>query len=253
MRPWPLLILWLLATPAGAHPFLDLLAAHPPSAEDLERARELLAEGRPLRPRGEATLAPFHRRPALPAGGRRSLCQGCHDDPPHRRSVRTRAFLNAHTATIDCLTCHLPGRRPGDYRWLAYDGADAGRAVPPPAEGLPDGASLAPRPGARIAPFQGDRPLVLFADAPAARELLARWQAARGEARVRLHARLHAPLQRRGAPCRACHAPRPERLDLAALGARGERLRDLTHNPVADFFARYRRPGQRLSLEGLLP
>jgi len=52
-----------------------------------------------------------------------SPCVQCHGDYPHEKTVKVRAFFNAHSWFMACEVCHL---RPADaaeftYRWLGYE------------------------------------------------------------------------------------------------------------------------------------
>ncbi len=218
--------------------YLELVERAELDDEALEKAREQTKEHEAITVIDELPLPPFHRRHPRPRTAKQPFCRICHLSPPHRKDVRARTFLNMHSRFIACETCHFRPREVGlEYRWLAYDGGQAGRPVAPRAVKEGD-ESLVPSPGARIVPFHGGEAAVVLADHPFAAEVERRWEKGGEEERARLKARLHVPLEKSGPKCGECHGERSPLLDLRALGAGPARLHALRRNAIVRLFER---------------
>ncbi len=75
-----------------------------------DRVRSEAAPPLPPAPGGEVSFhAPHRFEVDATVEERRSPCWGCHGPSPHWRSRARRAFLNLHTASMDCGACHLAG------------------------------------------------------------------------------------------------------------------------------------------------
>ena len=108
-----------------------------------------------------------------------------------------------------------------------------------------------PIPGARIAPFVGDEPAVLFEKSHSAKRTLKEWETSDDLTKAKLKARLHAPLQKEGPACEACHNEK-SLLDLVMLGADPIKKRQIEQNGIASFFARFNEQTERLRITDLL-
>ena len=202
----------------------------------------------------QINLSPFHKRRQLVETDELPFCRNCHLPLPHRKNERKRTFLNMHSRFIACETCHLQSDDPMlNYRWLAYSGPHAGIEVMPTGvagdeQGQP---SFIPLPGARIAPFVGSESTAIFKDSVAGRNLTEGWESSDDAAKAKLKARLHAPLQKEGPDCDACHH-RESMLDLVSLGADPVKVRQIEQNSIARFFTRFNEQNERLHITDLL-
>ena len=252
-----LLAAWFLsavsALPA-APLYLELVERAEVDDETLEAARKQIKDHKAITVIDELPLPPFHRRKAMHTTARQPFCQRCHLPLPHRQDERARTFLNMHSRFIACETCHLrPDGVEMAYRWLAYDGEQAGQPLPnriAATEG--ENSSIVPRAGARIAPFHAGEAALIFGDHPFAERVEQRWKEGTEEERTELKARLHAPLSEEGPACRGCHGERSPLLDLQALGASPQELRALRQNTVVRFFERFEDDEKRLRIDELL-
>ncbi len=196
-------------------------------------------------------LPPFHQRQDVLDTEERSFCLNCHLALPHRENERQRTFLNMHSRYVACETCHLKADKQTTlkYRWLAFNQPHAGLEVVALAS---EGEALfMPIPGARIAPFVGDEPAVLFEKSHSAKRTLKEWETSDELTKAKLKARLHAPLQKEGPACEACHNEK-SLLDLVMLGADPIKKRQIEQNGIASFFARFNEQTERLRITDLL-
>ena len=208
------------------------------------------------------SVAPFHKRDALPTAVKRPFCAACHLPVSHRKNERSRTFLNMHSRYIACETCHF---RPDDiqleYRWLAYDGPEAGQEIMPrntpvdiqsgehPAQKpLP----LAPVDGARITSFYQGEPVSLFNEGDFAGRIVEQWKTGNELERAELKVRLHAPLDEKGPACQGCHGNNEPLLDLQSLGASPERVKQFQQNTLVQFFTRFKKDDERIRIRELL-
>ena len=201
----------------------------------------------------QLTLLPFHSRRPQSESGEQPICLSCHLSLPHRKNERKRTFLNMHSRYVACETCHLKSESTElDYRWLAYDGPHVGlEVVAMDVEGDEAKKPFMPLPGARITPFVDDKPAVIFKSAHSAKRVTGEWASLDIVSKAKLKARLHAPLQREGPACEACHN-RESLLDLEMLGADSAKRRQIEQNSIARFFARFNEERERLRITDLL-
>ena len=201
----------------------------------------------------QISLSPFHKRQSAIETDEEPICLSCHLSLPHRKNERKRTFLNMHSRYIACETCHLKSDKTAfNYRWLAYNGPHAGYEV------MSIGATgeaqeqvpFMPLPGARIAPFVGDEPAVIFKSAHSAKRVT-EWDSLDDPGKAKLKARLHAPLQKEGPACEACHRS-DGLLNLDTLGADPIKKRQIEQNSIASFFARFKEQTERLRITDLL-
>ncbi len=223
--------------------------------EALQDALEQIREYEEITVIDELPLPPFHHRDAIPHIAKQPFCLRCHLPLPHRQDERARTFLNMHSRFIACETCHLrPAGVELEYRWLAYDGEQAGRFLtgrmaPSEQEKNP---SIVPREGVRIAPFYSDEVVLVFSDHPFAERMEQRWKEGTVREKAELKARLHAPLEKNGPKCGECHGERSPLLDLQALGASPQQLRAFRQNTIVRFFERFGNDDGRLRIDELL-
>ncbi len=218
----------------------------------------------------DLSLPPFHKREKLQTTEKQPFCLTCHLPLPHRKNERSRTFMNMHSRYIACETCHFrPEATTMTYRWLAYDGADAGNALSPRRafEIIVEASSpierkhkaqfkkrvpLAPQPGARISPFYKNMPALLFKETPFAQKIKMEWKDANENRRAEIKAKLHAPLKKEGPACKKCHDKREPILDLKMLGATPAQLHKIQSNTIVRFFSRFKKEDERIRINKLL-
>lgn len=244
------------------------------SDKALQEAGKQVREHKKIKVLDALSVMPFHKRDKQQETVKQPLCLACHLSLPHRKNERSRTFMNMHSRYIACETCHLrPKDIPLEYRWLAYDGPDAGHELAPRStvvaieknnvaieEDTQDNGKkqhkkkekkkkvpLAPQPGARIAPFFNDEPVLLFKDSAFARQAKRKWKEDEDN-RAELKARLHAPLEKEGPACQRCHGKKKLLLDLEALGATAKRVKAIQQNTITRFFARFKKKDERIRI-----
>jgi len=236
------------------------------SEKTLQKARKQIKEHKEIKLLDKIAVAPFHKRAEQKMQEKQAMCMNCHRSLPHRKNERSRSFMNMHSRYIACETCHLrPKNSQLDYRWLAYDGPEAGKIVAPRSaatlehdvkkdsrKGKQKKQPLAPIVGARIAPFLNDEAVLLFKDSDFAQQTARDWKEANAEQRARLKARLHSPLEEKGPACKACHGKEKPMLDLKALGATAKQLNAMQRNTVVRFFERYKKDDERIRIGNIL-
>ena len=244
------------------------------SEDALQKALKQVKEHKDIDVLDDLTIPPFHKRNARQTSMEQPFCMTCHLPLPHRKNERSRTFMNMHSRYIACETCHFrPEGTALAYRWLAYDGAQAGRPLAPrsatseafesalAASDKPQRAHeeqfkkrppLAPQADARIVPFFNDAPVVLFKASAFALHTQREWDDADEAGRAKLKARLHAPLEKEGPVCNKCHSKNDAMLDLEALGATPERLKAIQDNTIVRFFNRFKNEDERIRINDLL-
>jgi hypothetical protein len=241
----------------------------------LKEAGKQVREHKKVKVLDALSVAPFHKRDTQQETAKQPLCLVCHLTLPHRKNERSRTFMNMHSRFIACETCHLrPKDIPLEYRWLAYDGPDAGHELAPrstvvaiektkvASEENKQGSDnkekrkkkekvkkvpLAPQSGARIAPFFNGEPVLLFKDSSFAQQAKRKWKEAEDE-RAELKARLHAPLEKEGPACQRCHGKKKPLFDLEALGATAKQVKAIQQNTITRFFERFKKKDERIRI-----
>lgn len=248
----PFALFWLAWGVAQAEPgYVRAVERSRPDPETLAKAREKVKKHREVTIRDDidAQLPHFHRRMQEKVTKGETFCQICHLPLPHQKSVRTRAFLNMHSRFIACATCHYrPEGKQLDYLWLDYR---SGRAVA--GEGRlrtgTDTPASQPIDGwVKIAPFEGDEPVVPLPQDPWAKEIARRWREGGLEQRAKLQARLHLPLEEKGPQCGDCHQEEQPLLVLERLGASREQACLVYRHMIPQFFGRYRDEDQKIRI-----
>ena len=245
------------------------------SDKALQEALKQVKEHKDIELKDKLFAAPFHQRAEQQTTVKQAFCLTCHQPLPHRNNERSRTFMNKHSNYIACETCHL---RPKDiqleYRWLAYDGVDAGHELA--ARSAADEKSkvieqseiekqseqhrsklnqpmpLAPQPEARIAPFYQGVPVLIFKQSNFADKTRAAWKDGRETERAKLKAQLHKPLEKKGPECQQCHGDEKPLLDIEALGALPQRAKQYQKNTIVRFFSRFKKDDQRIRIKDLL-
>ena len=250
--------------------YLQLVEKATVSDKDLQEAGKQVREHKKVKVLDSLSVAPFHKRDKQHETTKQPLCLTCHLALPHRKNERSRTFMNMHSRTIACETCHLrPKDIPLEYRWLAYDGPEAGYELAPRSTAIvieennvaieenkqhkskkkekKKKVPLAPQFGARIAPFFNGEPVLLFKDSDFAQRAKRKWKEAEDD-RGELKALLHAPLEKEGPACQRCHGKDKPLLDLEALGATAKQVKALQQNTITRFFARFKKKDERIRI-----
>ncbi len=198
-------------------------------------------------------LPTFHKRLEKKVTAGETFCQNCHLPLPHSRKLRSRAFLNMHSRYIACATCHFqPEEVRFDYRWLDYRSWRPVRPEHPFRTGLEIDNSIPIDGNRKIVPFLSGEPAIPARNGPFANKILRQWREGNLEQRAGLKARLHAPLEKEGLPCTACHTSDNPKLNLQALGADREQLDLIQFHRIPSFFSRYRDDDDKLKIIGIL-
>lgn len=250
-------LLALVGTTVLAEPFyIRQYQASSPSMKARQKALDQVKKHQddlPIRDDLDNKLPTFHKRLAQKVKAGETFCQNCHLPVPHRKKLRSRAFLNMHSRYIACATCHF--QPPGvtfEYRWLDYQSWQPAMPETPFRTGL-DLDNANPIDGNyKIAPLFSGEPAIPAKNSAFAKTILQQWREGTPDQRADLKARLHAPLRKQGPGCSACHTDSDPKLDLKALGASDEQV-DLIHfHRIPSFFSRYQSDDERLRIIGIL-
>lgn len=222
-------------------------------------------------------VPPFHFREARQLASKPVLCISCHGDLPHRKSPRSRTFVNMHSEFMACESCHFrPESAEIEYRWLNFSEASFGMEVMSVSNS--SGASsdgvvqrhlseptqekvrrLIPQPSARLVPFINEVAVVslgenspLMSDRKFTTWVAEEWRSDKVLERAKIKAKLHAPLDEKGPECVACHNAKEPMMDFNSLGASPRQIRALENNTVARFFDRFKHEEQKIRIIQLL-
>jgi len=240
------------------------------SDQDLKKSLKQVKKYKKIKIIDNLPVPSFHKRTTQQTTQKQPFCLTCHLALPHRNDERSRTFMNMHSRYIACETCHFrPETVTMTYRWLAYDGIDAGNVLsprrtlgnivekPPETEQkhkaqFKKQVPLAPQPGARISPFYENIPALLFKETPFAQKIKMEWKDASENQRADIKARLHAPLKKKGPACNKCHGKNKTLLDLKTLGATPAQLKKIQNNTIVRFFERFKKNDGRIRINKLL-
>ncbi len=238
--------------------------------QDLKKSLKQVKDHKTINIIDNLVVPPFHKRITQQKTTKHSFCLTCHLPLPHRNNERSRTFMNMHSRYIACETCHFrPETVTITYRWMAYDGSDAGHVLSPRqtpeniTETLPimeqkhkaqfkKKIPLAPQPGARIAPFYKNIPVSLFKETPFSKRIKREWKDANENQRADIKAKLHAPLKKKGPSCQKCHGKNETMLDFEILGATPSQLKKIQNNTIVRFFDRFKKKDERIRINKLL-
>ena len=232
-----------------------------PDDKQLQEALKQIKEHKEIKLQDKLSVAAFHKRSEPMKISKQPVCLSCHHALPHRKNERSRTFLNKHSHYIACESCHLrPKNVKLEYRWLAYDGVNAGREIAARSQQenkkeedkLKQPLSLIPQTSARIVPFYQDRLALEFKGDEFANKAKADWKEANKEERAKIKARLHAPLEEKGPECQRCHGDEKPMLDLKTLGASPKQIKKIQRNTIVRYFTRFKKDDQRIRIKDLL-
>jgi len=230
-----------------------------------------LAERNKVEPLAPLDVAPFHFRSAISSGtnsgissakdekppteNNSGLCASCHDQQAHSKSVKLRSFLNMHTKTIACQTCHFTS----DEYQLAYQWKTA-------TSQLVKQIDFADKKDHLLVPVYQGKPIVPSKNSAFVKDLMAQWQQAEKavdrKQQALLWQSIHKPLKpqllsskeesNQQVSCTSCHQQTDPRINLAELGADKQRQQRFEQNIIARFFKRYRKEDDKINLLELL-
>ena len=235
---------------------------------EFEKALEQIKEHKDIKVLPHLSVPPFHKRTVLEKSENQAFCTNCHLALPHQKNMRTRTFMNMHSAYIACETCHFrPEKNEPSYRWLSYEGINAGLPVSSriPSEELSEKknrsahqeqfkkpTALAPEPGARIAPFFNNDLVLILKNSTFSQSIKQEWENGDESKKADIKAKLHAALEKEGPACTQCHSRKDPMIDLKILGATPARQKELNNNTLVRFFDRFKKEGERIRIDQLL-
>lgn len=223
------------------------------TAEAVAKASGQVRDHRDIVIRDHLKVPPFHKRLDDPVRQGEAFCQGCHLPLPHTAKLRSRAFLNMHSRYVACETCHFRPKDAGlEYRWLDYAARQPALSPQRFRIGTQTDNAEPLAGGVKIAPFAGGAPVIVWPGSAFAERVAREWKAADSSGKAQLKARLHAPLEPKGAACAVCHTGQQPLLNLARLGASPEQAAAIQRHVIPQFFSRYQGDDERLKIIDLL-
>ncbi len=218
-----------------------------------------LAEINKVDPLAPLDVAPFHFRKdkdiSAEVENNSGLCVNCHEQQAHSKSVKLRSFLNMHTKTIACQTCHFASDKYSlTYQWQTTAGQ------------LVKQINFTDKKDHLLVPTYQSKSIVPSKDSSFAKELVSQWQKAEKmvdkKQQAMLWQNIHQPLSvdalskqdksKQPISCTSCHQQTAPRINLAELGADKQRQQRFEKNIIARFFKRYRKEDDKINLLELL-
>lgn len=222
-----------------------------------------LTEITPIEPLAPLDVAPFHFRSGVssakdekpPTENNSGLCVSCHSQQAHSKSVKLRSFLNMHTKTIACQTCHFTSDKYSlDYQWQTSAGQFVSKI------------DFVNKKNHLLVPTYQSKPIVPSKKSTFTKELMSQWQQAEKavgrKQQALLWQSIHKPLKaqllsskeqsKQQVSCTSCHQQTNPRINLAELGADKQRQQRFEQNIIARFFKRYRKEDDKINLLELL-
>ena len=223
-----------------------------------------LSKIKKVTPLAPLDVAPFHFRAAEELAQKTQnnsgLCVSCHDNQAHSKSVKLRSFLNMHTKTIACQTCHFSGNKYQlDYQWQTQAGQ------------LVRQIDFVDKKEYLLVPVYQGKSVMPSKNGAFAKELISTWQQAEKaedkSSQALLWQNIHQPLStlhldlqttgtsKQNKPqvtCTSCHQQTNPRINLAELGADKQRQQRFEQNIIARFFKRYAKEDDKINLLELL-
>jgi len=170
---------------------------------------------------------------------KRSYCNKCHGDMPHKKVKEVRAFWNMHAFFMACETCHMrfddPKARP-DYKW--YD-RESGQIVDSPVtRGKPGSytAKIIPieRDNGNLVRVDSDQRIAFADEFIQAQNTLTEVQKSKG---INL---IHQINTKKPYVCDDCHRKDKPVLSLRDLGYPPERIASIESNEVVGMIDKYK-------------
>lgn len=243
---------------ANATPlYLQLIEKAKPDKEAMDAAAKQIKEHQEIKIKRNLFVSPFHKTDSMPTKERRAVCDLCHLPLPHQKNIRSRTFLNMHSQYVACETCHMrPANYPLSYRWVNFYEVEKKQALTEKGSQKPvQNAkidSIRKLQGQRITPFYQGQIAIIFAQHPYSRKLKKIWSIAGDKEKIKLKARLHYFLEKKGPECIRCHRKKEPFLNLKSLSATDRQIRAIEENVIAKFFARFKKDDDKLRITNIL-
>jgi hypothetical protein len=170
---------------------------------------------------------------------KRSYCNKCHGDMPHKKVKEVRAFWNMHALFMACETCHMrfdDPKLPPTYKW--YDRQSGEIVASPVGQGKPGSYS------AKIIPFEmenghmvrvdSDQRIAFADEFIKAQSSLTEIQKSKG---IKL---MHQITSKKPYVCDDCHRKEKPILSLKELGYPPERIASIESNEVVGMIDKYK-------------
>jgi len=244
------------------------------------KIKEMLRNLKDIKPLAPLEIAPFHFQndkhstdkpnTDLKNLAQQSFCADCHSSTPHKKSVKTRSFLNMHSKTIACETCHFNPEQKITYLWQNNHAK------------LVDKINFEDKKNYLLVPvFQGIA-INTTKNSNFAKNILQQWQEnkkhiTQKEQQIKqdsalskqalLWQNIHQVLANSNVQgksnttddqksaqqtCTSCHQQSAPKLNLTALGASKQRQLSFEQNIIARFFSRYKKEDDKINLIELL-
>lgn len=224
-----------------------------PDEEALRHSADLLKEHKDVPIQEKPLIQTFHKQTGALETSPNVFCRTCHGPLPHGKHLRTRAFMNMHVRFIACETCHFrPDQQKFDYRWFDYsekrtvDGSGLFRLT----HDIDNGKQRPDNP--KIAPFFDDQPAFVLKDSIFGKSIADTWKTAGPREQIELRAKIHLPLEKKGPDCQACHTTQNGMLELQKLGATPKEAEAMQKHVIPQFFKRYDKDDQRITIRDML-
>ncbi|MEQ1529701.1 MAG: hypothetical protein ABL925_10315, partial [Methylococcales bacterium] len=220
-----------------------------PDQEALAHSAEKIREHKDVKIQEKPIIQAFHKQLGELETAPKTFCRTCHGPLPHKKQLRTRTFNNMHVRFIACETCHF---RPKDqsfaYRWFDYelDQTVDGKGLFRVTQKI-DNAKQRPN-NPKIAPLHLGQRVFALKDEAFAKSIAEQWQKADDPAKVKLRAKIHWPLEKKGPACHDCHDEKKSLFDLSALGATAEEKQAMVKHVIPQFFRRYQKDEQKITI-----
>jgi DNA-directed RNA polymerase subunit M/transcription elongation factor TFIIS len=224
-----------------------------PDQQALDHAKKKLEEHKEVEIKEKFIIQPFHKQSGDLETSPNTFCRNCHGPLPHSKQLRTRAFNNMHVRFIACETCHF---RPKDteltFLWfdyekkLQYQGESLfrlGKAI----DNAEQRSSVL-----KIAPFYRGEPAFVMKDSAFSKSVAEKWKILADEDKILLRAKIHWPLEKKGLACQECHDENKSRLDVRALGATEQQFSAFSKHVIPQFFRRYKKDDDKITIRDML-
>jgi len=242
--------------------------------EELIILTKRLAEIDKVEPLAPLDVAPFHfraekniKQKTLNNSG---FCLSCHYRQAHTKSIKLRSFLNMHTKSIACQTCHLVSDKYQlNYQWQTATGQ------------LVTQIDFADKKDHLLVPTYQNKSIMPSKSSAFAKDLIAKWQqtekAVNKKQQALLWQTIHQPLSiqlmkpqssssrsltsssliskrqsNQQTSCTSCHQQTNPIINLIALGADEPRQQRFEQNIIARFFERHHKEDDKINLLELL-
>jgi len=215
--------------------YMEQVNSHTTDEEKLQEAHKQIKEHKDVQLKEKLFVSPFHKQNPNKTTDNKSFCHSCHQDPPHNKDEKKRSFLNMHSRSISCETCHFsPENIRLEYRWLNFNKVSNESSAK------------------RITPFYDEEPVIMFSDHEQAVQAKEKWDTGSSLKQAELKLRLHAPLSKKGPECIDCHNGKKPLLDLKSLDFTQKEISKLQQHAIPRFFSRFKKDEQRLRMSDLL-